>query len=66
MSADLIILPYEESNQFMYAIYDLKKEQYLTLYSTKEKAQNDLDYILEDTMVLGRIKNVDTYGTRKD
>ena len=26
----------------------------------------DLDYILEDTMVLGRIKNVDTYGTRKD
>ena len=47
MSADLIILPYEESNQFMYAIYNLKKEQYLTLYSTKEKAQNDLDYILE-------------------
>ena len=47
MSADLIILPYEESNQFMYAIYDLKKEQYLTLYSTKEKAQKNLDYILE-------------------
>ena len=47
MSADLIILPYEESNQFMYAIYDLKKEQYLTLYSTKEIAQNDLYYILE-------------------
>ena len=47
LSADLVILPYEENNNFMYAIYDLKKEQYLTLYSTKEKAQNDLDYILE-------------------
>ena len=47
MSDDLIILPYEENNNFMYAIYDLKKEQYLTLYSTKEKAQSDLDYILE-------------------
>tara|TARA_Y100001938_G_scaffold150881_1_gene244089 strand:- start:26517 stop:26675 length:159 start_codon:yes stop_codon:yes gene_type:complete len=47
MSADLIILPYEQNNYFMYAIYNTETKQYLTLYSTKEKAQNDLDYILE-------------------
>ena len=47
MSADLIVLPYEVNNQFMYAIYDLNADQYLTLYSTKEKAQKNLDYILE-------------------
>ena len=40
-----VIVPYGEHE---YAIYNKEKKQYLTLYSNKDRAEEDLEYMLRN------------------
>ena len=45
LSEEYVIVPYGEHE---YAIYNKEKKQYLTLYSNKDKAEEDLEYMLRN------------------
>ena len=45
LSEEYVIVPYGEHE---YAIYNKEKKQYLTLYSNKDRAEEDLEYMLRN------------------